>query len=155
MFLRGEEMTKFVEIMDRLQIQPAGIDLTVREIERIVEPGEIDFTNKMRRIPKGEKIEFEEKVELEPGAYRIRYRELVEVPRDCIGILLPRSSLLRMGATIFGALWDPGYRGRGQGLMLVFNPYGIILHRNARVAQLTFIKGKLTEGYKGTYQNEQ
>jgi len=154
MFLSGEEIRKFVEEIEELQIQPAGIDLTVGEIEVFQDMGEIDFSNKKRKIAKGRKLEFGEKIKLPPGAYRITYREIVRIPEDCIGLLFPRSSLLRMGATIFGALWDPGYEGRGQGLLVVFNPHGIIVHRNARIAQIVFLKGKKVKGYRGAYQGE-
>ncbi len=154
MFLSGREIAKFVDVLDGRQVQPAGVDLTVSEVERLVEPGEIDFSNENRKIPEGEKLVFDEKIPLEPGVYRIRYGETVRIPEDCIGILLPRSSLLRMGATVFGALWDPGYEGRGQGLLQVFNPHRIVLHRNARVAQLIFIRGSASGRYGGRYQGE-
>ena len=147
-------MRRFVEVFDEKQIQPAGIDLSIGEIEKLKEAGEIDFDNKNRKIPEGEKIELKDKILLRPGAYRIRYRETVEIPKDCVGLIFPRSSLLRMGATIFGAVWDPGYIGKGQGLLVVFNPAGILLHRNARVGQLILLKGKETEGYSGKYRGE-
>ncbi|MEM2452892.1 MAG: hypothetical protein QW725_00680, partial [Ignisphaera sp.] len=46
---------------------------------------------------------------LAPGGYRIRYREIVKVPENTIAIAIPRSTLLRIGATIHTAVWDPGY----------------------------------------------
>jgi len=61
-----------------------------------------------------------------------------------------------MGATIQSALWDPGYEGRGVGLLIVMNPYGIVLEKGARIAQ--FILMKMTEPpervYRGSYQHE-
>jgi dUTP pyrophosphatase len=67
----------------------------------------------------------------------------------------PRSSLLRCGVTIETAVWDAGYSGRSQALLVVHNPSGFHLQKNARVLQLVFFRltGE-TEGYQGKYQRE-
>lgn len=141
-----------------LQAQPAGIDLTVSEVYKFESPGLIGFSNSSRKMPKVEKLEFDNdgKLLLEKGAYKVRYNEVVKVPRSCVAIGLPRSSLMRMGATIISALWDPGYEGRGEGLLLVENPYGIILERNARVMQLIFVRleAEPASEYRGFYMHE-
>jgi dUTP pyrophosphatase len=63
---------------------------------------------------------------------------------------------MRMGATVISALWDPGYEGRGEGLLIVENPHGIVLEKNARVVQLIFIRleSKPTSKYRGAYMLE-
>jgi dUTP pyrophosphatase len=67
----------------------------------------------------------------------------------------PRSSLLRCGVTVGMAVWDAGYSGRSQSLMVVYNPQGFRLQKNARVAQLIFLPlSQKTEGYQGAYQGE-
>ena len=78
----------------------------------------------------------------------------MKVPLNAIGIVLPRSSLMRSGATVCSAVWDPGYKGRGIGLFIVYA--NITLYQNARVAQIVFIetKAETTKGYSGKYQNE-
>ncbi|MEM3980745.1 MAG: deoxyuridine 5'-triphosphate nucleotidohydrolase, partial [Ignisphaera sp.] len=76
---------------------------------------------------------------LAPGAYRVRYKEIVKVPENAIALAIPRSTLLRIGATVFTAVWDPGYEGRGEGLMVVFNPHGIEIEQGAQIAQLIFV----------------
>lgn len=93
---------------------------------------------------------------LAPGAYRIRYREIVKVPENTMALAIPRSTLLRIGATVFTAVWDPGYEGRGEGLMVVFNPYGVEIEQGAQIAQLVFISlDKVTNFvYRGTYFRE-
>lgn len=136
------------------QVQPAGVDITVQELFAIDGPGEIDFSNENRRIPKGEKLEFDGKTRLEAGSYIVTYGETVAIPEDAVGIVLPRSSLMRMGATVISALWDPGYEGRGQGLLVVFNRHGIVLHKGARIAQLFLIKGRSSGKYSGKFQGE-
>lgn len=93
---------------------------------------------------------------LSPGAYRIRYKEFIKVPENAVALAIPRSTLLRIGATIHTAVWDPGYEGRGEGLMVVFNPHGIEIERGAQIAQLVFISlDRPTRFiYRGSYFRE-
>lgn len=135
------------------QIQPAGVDLTLEKIELLVERGEISADPKFSKgINVISKNGF---YELPQGSYRITYHEIVNIPAGFLGLLLPRSSLLRNGATIYTAVWDPGYRGRGMGLMVVFNKLGIRIAENARVAQLIVISVEDSELlYKGRFLGE-
>jgi len=138
-----------------LQTQIAGFDLTIRDIMKLSNGGEIDFNNSNRKIPDHETIEsINNKWKLKPGGYLVRYNEIVEVPLDAVGIVLPRSSLMRTGGTLCSAVWDPGYKGRGIGLMITYAE--ITFHKNARIAQIMFIKTQkeIEKGYSGTYQNE-
>ncbi len=93
---------------------------------------------------------------LDKGAYVIRYNEYVKIPRDTIALAIPRSSLLRMGVTLFTAVWDPGYEGRGYGLLLVENPHGVKLQKGVQVAQLVYIRmeEESMKPYRGVYYGE-
>jgi dUTP pyrophosphatase len=94
-------------------------------------------------------------IDLMPGAYIVSYNEIVHLPRDVMALARPRSSLLRCGVTINTAVWDAGYSGRSQSLMVVHNPHGVRLQRNARLMQLVFLQlTRETEGYQGVYQGE-
>lgn len=135
------------------QIQPAGVDLTLEKVEILMDMGEISaepkFPNCIVVLPKNGFYE------LPQGSYRITYHEVVNIPAGYLGLLMPRSSLLRNGATIYTAVWDPGYRGRGVGLMVVFNRHGIRIAEAARVAQLTlFSLEDSRELYGGRFQGE-
>ncbi|MDH5816236.1 MAG: deoxyuridine 5'-triphosphate nucleotidohydrolase [Candidatus Nezhaarchaeota archaeon] len=160
--LPGHEILRLnavLGVLDRtLQVQPAGIDLTVGEVYEFKGPGLLGFSSDSRRMPEVHKLEFDNdgRLFLKKGAYKVRYNEVVRVPRNYVAIGLPRSSLMRMGATIISALWDPGYEGRGEGLLLVENPYGIILERNARVIQLIFVRleSEPESEYRGSYMYE-
>ncbi|MCX9014076.1 MAG: deoxyuridine 5'-triphosphate nucleotidohydrolase, partial [Candidatus Methanoperedens sp.] len=68
----------------------------------------------------------------------------------------PRSSLLRCGVTIETAVWDAGYSGRSESLLVVFNEDGFRVKKDARVLQLLFYRlgERVSEGYSGVYQNE-
>ncbi len=145
------------ELIQELQFQPAGVDLTVSKIFSLKSPGVLDFDNSKRELSLTEEVEFTNgKCFLPQGAYKVRFNEIVSVPLDMMALIFPRSSLLRCGASLEGAVWDPGYEGRGESLLVVHNPYGLTLYENARIAQLVFIKllQPTQEGYSGTYQRE-
>jgi dUTP pyrophosphatase len=148
-----ETIKDYIDLETQAQI--AGFDLTVKEIMQLEDGGVLDFDNSQRLIPKHQILEKNDDVWiLKPGGYLVKYNEIVEVPIDAVGIVLPRSSLMRCGATIFSAVWDPGYKGRGVGLMVTYAE--IKVHQNTRIAQLMFIKTteKTKKGYSGEYQNE-
>jgi len=128
-------------IDEAVQLQPAGIDLTLAELFEFEEAGRLDFTNQERVLPKCRKLPFNsEWMKLESGVYKVVYNEIIHIPTDCIGLAFPRSSLLRCGAFMHCAVWDPGYEGRSESLVVVSNKHGIKLKRNARLAQLILLK---------------
>jgi len=132
------------------QLQPNGVDLTLRDIALLQSPGRIAVEDSQRLVSDG--LGF---IDLIPGAYIITYNEVVHLPENIMALGRPRSSLLRCGVTIGTAVWDAGYSGRSQSLMVVYNPQGFRLQQNARVAQLIFLKlSQKTKGYQGTYQGE-
>ncbi|MFH1775521.1 MAG: deoxyuridine 5'-triphosphate nucleotidohydrolase [Chloroflexota bacterium] len=139
------------------QLQPNGIDLTLREVALLQSPGRIGIANSQRQLSALAPLVFDglDSIELVPDAYIITYNEIVHLPNNIMALGRPRSSLLRCGVNIGMAVWDAGYSGRSQSLMVVYNPRGIRLQRNARVAQLIFLPlSSQTEGYQGTYQGE-
>jgi dUTP pyrophosphatase len=65
----------------------------------------------------------------------------------------PRSSLLRMGAFTQTGVWDAGFKGASEFILIVQNPAGLKLKQNARVVQLVFTKiNETAQGYNGIYQ---
>ena len=92
---------------------------------------------------------------LNPGSYSIIFNEIVHLPKDIMALGLSRSSLLRCGASLHTAVWDAGYSGRSESLLVVHNPLGLDLEKDARVLQLVFSKLTGTsQGYQGRYQGE-
>lgn len=139
------------------QVQSCGVDLTIRSVSRYVSAGTIDFDNSQRVLSHTAPMACDgEWAELEAGAYHIVYNEKVNLPTDVTALIYPRSSLLRCGATIHTAVWDPGYSGRGEALLVVHNPRGLRLARSARVAQIVFTRlgGDVEGGYKGRFHGE-
>ena len=139
------------------QVQPNGIDLTLREVALLQSSGKIAVADSQRLVPDLAPLVFDGLgfIDLMPGAYIITYNEIVHLPKNIMALGRPRSSLLRCGVTVGTAVWDAGYSGRSQSLMVVYNPQGFRLQRNARVMQLVFLKlTEETEGYQGAYQGE-
>jgi len=139
------------------QVQPNGIDLTLREIAMLQSSGRIAVDNSQRQVSDLAPLVFDGLgfIDLIPGVYSITYNEIVNLPKDVMALATPRSSLLRCGVTVNTAVWDAGYCGRSQSLMVVYNPQGFRLQRNSRVVQLVFLRltGE-TDGYQGAYQGE-
>ena len=157
MFLTGRAIAELVVQNHKPSaIQPAGVDLSVGAIELIRAPGLLGEDSRV--VPAGETLEPgpDGFYTLAPGAYRVRFAERVSIPRWGVGFCLPRSSLLRMGAYLACAVWDPGYRGIGASLLVVHNPHGLRLERGARVAQLVVarLESLPHSTYTGLYQGE-
>lgn len=144
-----------------VQRQPAGVDFSLAELCRLEGAGALDFSNALRQLPRLEPLQWlagrgdsPPFLSLTPGAYLATYNEEISVPLDAAGIVLPRSSLMRCGAVLHSALWDPGYCGRGQGLMCVYAP--LRLYKDARIGQFVLfsLEAAAAMGYSGRYQGE-
>ena len=139
------------------QLQPSGFDLSLGEVHVYNGVGSVDFSNKERRIAPMTTLQPDDDgwYTLPQGCYIIVYNEVVRMPLDLIAIARTRSTVLRNGSAVETAVWDPGYHGRSSSLLVVHNPNGFKLKRNARVAQLVFFRtSEVEEGYSGIYQKE-
>ena len=139
------------------QVQPNGFDLTLESVWRMEGLGAIGVTNAERTIPERQPLDPSDDgwFTLAPGTYIIRFREVVALPLDVMAFGRPRSSLLRCGAAIHTAVWDAGYHGRSEALLVVHAEAGLRLAVGARVLQLVFMRLEApTFGYAGTYQGE-
>src|SRR3989338_3854118 len=117
-----------------VQIQAAGIDLTVGKIFSLKGVGCIDFTNEKRRLPEYEEIICTEKWILSLGTYNIAINETIMLPKNIAALVFPRSSSAVCGLEVRTAVWDPGYEGRG--FLHVNVSRQIEVYKNARIAQM-------------------
>ncbi|MGC9443990.1 MAG: deoxyuridine 5'-triphosphate nucleotidohydrolase [Candidatus Methanospirareceae archaeon] len=139
------------------QLQPNGVDLTVRRLEQLTSEGYVDFSNAERTLSKTRPLGFvDDRVFLRPGAYKAIYNEVVHLPKDVMAFGAPRTSLIRCGVTLTTGFWDAGYGGRSESLLVVHNEHGFVVMRSARLLQLVFVKlADVPEsGYCGIYQSE-
>lgn len=170
--LNGKEIERLIKEKDlikdfidlKTQITSGGFDLTVNSVSTFDSKGALDFSNKERIVPEGKEIPPKKKNpqdnfgwwNLKKGAYKIKTNEVVSLTNDLTALAFPRSSLLRMGAFTQTAVWDAGFIGKSEFILIVDNPKGIELKQNARIVQLVFLKmNEAHQGYQGVYQNKE
>ena len=159
--LAGDEIRRRT-VLDRFgagHLQPNGVDLSLDAVWRFAKsPAALGRSSEDRVLPARDELVFgpDGWLELPLGTYGIRYAERVQIPVDCGGLCFPRSSLLRMGCYVPTAVWDAGYQGRGEGLLVVANPHGVRLQHGARIVQLVLfgLSEPAATGYAGRYQHE-
>lgn len=104
------------------QVQPCGVDLTLKRLWAFMNAGVIDADNTHRKTASTRAIEFTEKkdgsngkilrsLEVKPGTYLVEFNETVDTPLDIMGQLYVRSSLFRSGALVTAGVMDSGYKG--------------------------------------------
>lgn len=160
----GEVVRKWInrgKVPDE-QVTPNGVDLTVNRIFK--QRGNVILARKKEDSSKGALWEIptlhniaglsnKEGWILDPGFYTVQWAEHICIPSNAIGLLLPRSTLVRTCATIYGAVWDRGYHGVGQSGLHLFDY--MILERGTALAQMFFIEASVGDKlYDGQYQNE-
>lgn len=161
-------------------VQPAGVDISIDDIFRVTEPSILTNDDYMKgdraSVPAHTRREFDQRSHydaiealrkfgvapdsrdefyyLEEGEmYGVEYHETISIPDNHMGLIFPRSRLLRCGVTLFTGIWDPGYEGKGAGALLVDND--VVMAKDMRVGQLVFIEtDDLSESYDGTHQGE-
>lgn len=144
-----------------VQLTPNGFDLTVEKIFGFEAAGALDFSNSERIVPAGKEIKPKKKKALDKygwwnlkkGVYKIKTNEIINLSRNLMAIAFSRSSVLRMGAFTQTGVWDAGFSGKSEFLLVVGNPKGIRIKQNARVAQIVFEKIRMVKmGYEGVYK---
>ena len=140
------------------QTQPNGIDLTVKEVALFSSSGSLGLSNEGRVLSDTAPLVFDGLgwLDLLPGCYLVTFNEVVNIPRNIMALAAPRSSLLRCGVSVHNAVWDAGYSGRSQSLMVVYNQQGFRLHKDTRIVQMVFfsLSREVGEGYRGMFQGE-
>ena len=143
------------------QITPNGFDLTVEKIFSIDEAGSVDFSNNERVVPLGKEIAAKKRKEkdkygwwnLPKGVYKIKTNETVKMPNNLTALAFTRTTLLRMGALTQNGVWDAGFKGKSEFVLIVENPAGVNIKQNARIIQLVFLRVEETEEYNGVYKH--
>lgn len=152
--------------LDDKQIQPNGVDLTIGSLYKL--DGQAVLTD--RDYVKNDRIEVEPKTitgedteglaseltvypvrRLTP--YVIQYGEIIEIPDNHVGFVYPRSRVMRCGAWLSTAVWDSGYRGKGEGGLIPLS--GMDLEEDMRIAQIVFARTEeLEQQYEGQHNGE-
>ena len=137
------------------QITPNGFDLTVEKIFEFLGSGAIDFSNENRETSETRELKWENDwLFLKKGVYKVRTNETLKMPLDLVAIARPRSSLSRSGVAVGSGVWDAGFEGKSEFLLIVGNSKGFRVKKNARILQLIFFRMKKTkDGYDGVYKS--
>lgn len=142
------------EILDRGIIIPSeytkaaqvGVDLSLKEVYAIVGVGN-SIVGKEKTVIDPDyffkvKPEYDEKLgitcwNLNEGTYSIVFNEGCNIPANCSGELIHRSSIYRLGNMIVSPLWDPGYKTEQMATTLIVT-VGLSIEVNARICQAVF-----------------
>ena len=140
------------------QLQPNGFDLTLRDVSLMASAGSMGCGPNDRELASTDALDFgpDGWLHLALGPYLVTFNEVVNLPLDLMALGRTRSSLLRSGASIHTAVWDAGYRGRSQALLVVHTNHGYRLQRNARLMQLVVFRlpRPVSQGYQGRFLGE-
>lgn len=134
-------------------IQSNGVDLSINKILEC--SGKSKINNNDYELPEREDIEPEDGYyDLQSDkSYVVIYDEVINIPDNHIGLVFPRSRLMRCNMYIETAVWEPGYEGIGEGGLVVHNSGK--LHKDLRLAQITLIPSEDSNyKYDGTHQGE-
>lgn len=142
------------------RIQPNGVDIGVESVYRIsgsgyLTDGEYEKPDRLKLTPHQETKD-KQIYDLYSGPHILVYDVEVKIPNGYIGRVYPRSRLMRSGLHLTSALWDQGYKGRGEGLLQIPRSVDYIcLDKDMSVAQMVFIEAEDGTGsYDGSHQEE-
>jgi deoxycytidine triphosphate deaminase len=135
----------------------AGFDLRIGEIYEIYGKGFLGIEE--RQTPKTRLlVKYNPKKKLsfvfKPGKYYLmKTIERVNTPENILILFRPRSTIFRMGLTIFTANVSPGYKGELIFGIINIGPCKVEIELGARVAYAMFfeVKGK-SNLYRGQWQ---
>ena len=140
------------------QLQTNGFDFTLKEVRSFESEGETGHGTQPALLSESNVMPFDSdgRSHLSQGSYLITLNEVVNLPKHVMALARPRSSLLRCGVAVHTAVWDAGYSGRSQAMLTVYNPFGFIVTKGARLIQMVFmyLARPVEEGYQGRYQGE-
>jgi len=148
------------------QIETHGVELTIDKIFKLrgralIQEGEYKKAkraeaqkyNDMPVSPMDDEIDKDKNYyALSAGPYVVRYNERIEIPDDHVGFVFPRSRFIRNNAHVSTAVWDSGYKGRGEGGLHINIP--TVIQEDMGIAQFTLAKSKVFTKYKGLHNKE-
>jgi len=135
---------------ENFKCQQNGIDLTVKEIKEIGMSG--GLLKEATILPNYYPISLDQDdcYHLKPGAYAIEFEQNIEIPNNMEALVIHRSSLNRMGASIISGLYDSGFKNQIGAVLRVSVP--IYIEKGSRVAQIIFFEAESASLYSGQYQ---
>ena len=156
---RGSFIEEYIDEIDtgasvsEAAVQPNGVDLSIDTIYGVEGTPRLTDSD----YDKGSRVELTPNEDgfynLDEGVYIVQYGERISIPTDHVGLVLPRSRMMRCGISVETAVWDAGYEGGGEGALRVGQEVEVA--EDMRIAQLIlFQTEELDETYDGHHQAE-
>jgi len=140
------------------QLQPNGIDVRVDVIKKVpynsMAPFKL-YENGKKVVPahhicKGTLMNDEDAFVLERGyAYSAECFEVVKIPKNVMGMVYGRSTLMRNGVFCRASVYDSGFHDHVG--MMIYPFVDFWVQRGTRIAQIIFQSAKTAYQYNGQY----
>lgn len=150
--IKGSSETVVTEVSEDM-VQPNAIDVKINRVYQLLSAAAIPKEGKTAPADVKEIACDDSFFYLHPGVYSFDAAHEVEMAEGEVGFLIPRSSLTRNGVDIRSGLYDSGYKGGINGLLVVHN--SINIEKGARVAQFVICKAEAVAQYNGQYQKKE
>lgn len=157
MLLNSDQVADFVRESPFSERAQVGIDLSIKNITKIVGGVLGNRSKKVYNYLSLDKVEIEGKSywNLGPGVYSLTFNEGVKLPEDKAGFVKHKSTVLRIGGQITSGVFDPGFECENLGATLFVKTTSILIEENAQAAQfLIWESNKTTKAYNGSYQGD-
>lgn len=160
MFKSGDFVANYLEPhdggeLDDERIQTHGVELTIDDIYALLGDAHLsndDYIKPQRMSIQTSSGKYVVGPELDGGTFVVQYDEVIEIPDDHVGFVYPRSRLLRCGIHLTTAVWESGYKGRGEGALLASNRTTI--ESDFAIGQMVMCRAEVLNQYDGTHQGE-
>jgi dUTP pyrophosphatase len=86
------------------------------------------------------------------GPYVVVYDEQIQIPDGHMGVVWPRSRLIRNNNYLSSAVWDSGYQGQGEGGLHINSM--TFIEKGMRLGQLVLARAENFRTYNGEHQSE-
>lgn len=130
-----------------------GVDIAISKLYLVSDVCPSRVNDSTRRFPnRTEVLPIEGEFIVYPGKWYEWTSEVhISVPKDVAGVMVARSSLLRVGIFVTSGLWDSGFSGTLGGFLQV-NASIVALGCKERVGQLIMMEAPSYQLYSGIYQ---
>ena len=137
------------------QCQQVGVDLRVNKIYSIKGNSRITKDKKDRMFPNYDEVPL-----LDDNCYALRANtsyavdtmEYVELPPWAFGLAIHKSTYNRVGSTVLGSVYDPGFRGVIAVTIRTTGP--VQVEKGVGIAQFICMEADAASVYNGSYQDQ-
>ncbi len=160
MLLNSEQVIHFLSNHSENSLQQVSVDLRLREVKK-VKGGKI-FRDSKEINPyiylPTERLTPEKKGWLLlPGVYSVTFYEDCIIPEDKTGMILHKSSLVRIGGCLDCGIYDPGYKSEG-GMGAILTVSSVIeIEEGSKIGTFYMFQNSPVSKdllYNGEYQGE-